>query len=258
MRALVVLPTYEEAGNIVDVLGRMRAAAPHVDVLVVDDNSPDGTADLAAAVARELGGIDVLRRDRKHGLGNAYRHGLEVGIDRGYDVLVMMDADLSHDPSAIPDLLEPLDSGSDAVIGSRYVPGGAIPNWTWHRRALSQYGNRAVCALLGLDVHDATSGFRAHRSDALKAIDVLSTRANGYGFHIELSYRMDRSGRRMTEVPIVFTDRARGRSKMSTAVIAEELGLVAWWGLRDRWRSFSRARRWRGRQPPSDREASLG
>jgi dolichol-phosphate mannosyltransferase len=249
MPTLVVLPTYEEAANVVEVLTRVRAAAPDVDVLVVDDNSPDGTADLARAVAGELERVEVLVRPRKDGLGNAYREGFQVALDRGYDVVMQMDADLSHDPAAIPGLLAPLDDGFEAVVGSRYIPGGSIPHWSWYRRALSRYGNRYSCALLDLEIHDATSGFRAYRVDVLKAIDVFTTRANGYGFQIETVYRITRSGRPVAEVPIEFTDRVRGRSKMSLAVIAEELGLVAWWGIRDRTRR--RLRSWRaGRRTP--------
>lgn len=234
MRTLVVMPTYDEAPNIAEVLTRVRAAAPEVDLLVVDDNSPDGTADLARVTAAELGQIDVEVRGRKDGLGNAYRHGFRIGMDRGYEVLVQMDADLSHDPHALPSLLAALDAGADAVIGSRYVPGGSVPHWPWYRRALSRYGNAYACAVLGMSVRDATAGFRAYRAGALRDIDVFSTRAKGYGFQIETAYRVSRSGRTLTEVPITFTDRVRGYSKMSMTVAVEELLLVTWWGFRDR------------------------
>ncbi len=240
MRTLVVMPTYEEAANIVEVLTRLRAAAPGVDVLVVDDSSPDGTAALARAAAAELGQVDVLVRPKKDGLGNAYRHGFRVGIERGYDRLVQMDADLSHDPAALPALLAELDAGAAAVIGSRYVPGGSIPHWPWHRRALSKWGNRYACAALGMSVHDATAGYRAYDTATLAAIDVFSTRAKGYGFQIETAYRISRAGRPLSEVPISFTDRVRGHSKMSLAVMVEELGLVTWWGVRDRVRAWRR------------------
>ena len=234
MRTLVVMPTYDEALNIVEALTRVRAAAPDVDILVVDDNSPDGTADLARAAGEELGRVDVLVRPKKDGLGNAYRHGFRVGIDRGYDRLVQMDADLSHDPAALPSLLAKLDAGSAAVIGSRYVPGGSIPHWPWHRRALSKWGNRYACVVLGMSVHDATAGYRAYDAKTLEEIDVFSTRAKGYGFQIETAYRVSRAGRPLAEVPISFTDRVRGQSKMSLSVMVEELGLVTWWGIRDR------------------------
>jgi glycosyltransferase involved in cell wall biosynthesis len=234
MRTLVVVPTYEEAANITEVLHRVRAAAPEVDVLVVDDSSPDGTADLAKASAAELGHVDVLVRERKDGLGNAYRHGFREGFDRGYEILVQMDADLSHDPAELPNLIGAIEGGAEMVIGSRYIPGGEIPHWPWYRRALSRYGNRYACVVLGMDVHDATSGYRAYRVDALKAIDIFSTRSKGYGFQIETAYRIARSQRHLAEVPIVFTDRVRGQSKMSFSVMLEELILVTWWGIRDR------------------------
>jgi glycosyltransferase involved in cell wall biosynthesis len=234
MRTLVVVPTYEEAANITEVLHRVRAAAPEVDVLVVDDSSPDGTADLAKASAAELGHVDVLVRERKDGLGNAYRHGFREGFDRGYEILVQMDADLSHDPAELPNLIGAIEGGAEMVIGSRYIPGGEIPHWPWYRRALSRYGNRYACVVLGMDVHDATSGYRAYRVEALKAIDIFSTRSKGYGFQIETAYRIARSQRPLAEVPIVFTDRVRGQSKMSFSVMLEELILVTWWGIRDR------------------------
>ncbi len=243
MRTLVVMPTYDEAPNIAEVLTRVRAAAPDVDLLVVDDSSPDGTAALARQTGAELGQIDVEVRGRKDGLGNAYRHGFRIGMDRGYDVLVQMDADLSHDPDALPSLLQALESGADAVIGSRYVPGGSVPHWPWYRRALSRYGNAYACAVLGMSVRDATAGFRAYRVDVLQDIDVFSTRAKGYGFQIETAYRVSRTGRHLTEVPITFTDRVRGYSKMSLTVAAEELLLVTWWGFRDRVLRRGRPRR---------------
>ena len=229
-----MIPTYDEAANVAEVLEKVRAAAPEVDILVVDDSSPDGTAAVARQAAEQLGQIDVLVREKKEGLGNAYRHGFRVGMERGYERLVQMDADLSHDPLVIPRLLAGLDNGLEMVIGSRYIPGGAVPHWPWYRRALSRYGNRYACGVLGMDVNDATSGFRAYKADVLKAIDVYSTRAKGYGFQIETAYRMWRHAAAVDEVPIIFTDRVRGYSKLSMSVAAEELLLVTWWGFRDR------------------------
>jgi dolichol-phosphate mannosyltransferase len=234
VRPLIVTPTYQEAENIGEFLRRVRAAVPSADILVVDDNSPDGTADIASTVAAELGQIDVLRRPKKIGLGDAYRAGFSVGIERGYDVLVQIDADLSHDPSALPLLFAQVDAGADAVIGSRYIPGGSIPNWPWHRRALSKWGNRYTSFVLGIPIKDATSGYRAYRADMLKTVDYGSTRAKGYGFQMELAYRVKRAGGKLVEVPIVFTDRVRGHSKLTMSVAAEELTLVTWWGVRDR------------------------
>ncbi len=171
MRALVVTPTYQESENIVEFLERARAAAPDADILVVDDNSPDGTADLAEAVGRRLGHIEVLRRPRKVGIGEAVRAGFTLGLDRGYDVVVQIDADLSHDPAALPKLLIELDRGADAAIGSRYVPGGSIPHWPWYRRTISKWGNRYATLVLGIPIRDATSGYRAFRADILKTAD---------------------------------------------------------------------------------------
>lgn len=234
MRPLIVTPTYQEADNIEEFLKRVRIAVPDGDVLVVDDNSPDGTADLAEQVGAALGNVAVLRRPKKIGLGDAYRAGFAVGIERGYDVLVQIDADLSHDPEALPVLFEAIESGADAVIGSRYIPGGSIPHWPWRRRALSKWGNRYTSFVLGMPIADATSGYRAYRADMLRKVDYGSTRAKGYGFQMELAYRVQRAGGRLVEVPIIFTDRVRGHSKLTLTVAAEELMLVTWWGLRDR------------------------
>ena len=235
MRTLVVIPTYQEADNIVEVLRRVRGAS-HASVLVVDDNSPDGTGDLAEAAARELGSVEVMRRPGRGGLGGAYRAGFARGLEQGFEAFVEMDADLSHDPAALPTLLEPLDAGADLVIGSRYIPGGSIPNWTFHRRALSRWGNRYTAALLGLGIADATSGYRAYRAEALRDIDFYSVRADGYGFQIETAYRMCRRGRKVVEVPIEFAERTEGTSKMSSRIIVEALVLVTAWGVRDRAR----------------------
>jgi dolichol-phosphate mannosyltransferase len=234
VRALVVLPTYQEAGNIAEVLHRLRAAAPAADVLVVDDSSPDGTAARAKAAGHELGGVDVLIRPAKSGLGSAYRAGFAEGLARGYDVVVEMDSDLSHDPGRLPALLAAVEAGADLALGSRYVPGGSIPGWPRHRRWLSRGGNRYADLVLGLSVHDATSGFRAYRADALRRLDLTTVRADGYGFQIEMAYRIAGNGGQIVELPIQFVDRTRGTSKMSFRIIVEALFLVSWWGVRDR------------------------
>ena len=235
MRILVVLPTYNEVENMPVVLPRIREAVPDAHVLVVDDASPDGTADKADALGAELGNIEVLRRSGARGLGPAYADGFAQGLDRGFDVLVGMDADLSHDPDVLPALTAPVVAGrADMAIGSRYVPGGAIPHWPVHRRALSRWGNRYATAALRLPVHDATSGYRAFSADLLRRIDTAGFRAGGYGFLIELVYRVARAGGRIAETPIVFVDRERGESKMNSRIIAEAMVLVTLWGLRDR------------------------
>ena len=258
MRVLVCTPTYLEVENIEDALRRIRRYAPTVDVLVIDDNSPDGTADLAERIAKELGQIDLLRRPEKKGLGEAYRAGFGVGIERGYDVLVQMDADLSHDAASLPALLQAIDDGADLVIGSRYVPGGSIPHWPWHRRALSKWGNAYSGFMLACGLHDMTSGFRAYRRETLEAVDYAGTRAVGYGFQIELAYRVSRAGGKVVETPITFTDRQRGHSKMSPAVAFEELWLVTWWSLRDRpwWRKKKRQARLAGQGTQEPKNAS--
>jgi dolichol-phosphate mannosyltransferase len=234
LRTLIVVPTYNEADNIDEMLRRVRAAAPEPDILVVDDSSPDGTAALAEAVAQELGHIELLHRPSKEGLGEAYRAGFTLGIERGYDCFIQIDADLSHDPAVIPELLAGIDRGADMVIGSRYVPGGSVPHWPWWRRWISRWGNRYAGFVLGLRMRDATAGYRAHRLEALQAIDFEATRSKGYGFQIEIAYRVWRAGGRIEEVPIEFTDRIRGTSKMTWGIFAEELLLVTWWGFRDR------------------------
>ena len=232
MRVLIVLPTYNEAENIDHVLRRIRTAMPDAGVLVVDDGSPDGTADLAAKLGVELGNVDVLRRTAKSGLGSAYRAGFAWGLERGWEAFVEIDADLSHEPEALPSLVAPLREGVDLVVGSRYVPGGSIPNWRWHRRLLSQGGNIYAALLLGLHIHDSTSGFRAYRAEALRRIDLEAVRAEGYGFQIEMVYQVIQHGGHVTEVPIRFVDRVEGESKMSMHIVIEALLLVTWWAFK--------------------------
>lgn len=231
---LVVIPTYQEAENIEIVLRRVLAAAPEAQILVVDDGSPDGTAELAESIGAELGRIEVMRRTGKQGLGSAYRAGFEFGLAAGHPTLVEMDADLSHDPADLPRLLTAIEQGASLAIGSRYVPGGGIPNWPVHRRFLSRWGNRYVGLVLGLGVRDATAGFRAYRAELLEAIDYATTSADGYAFQVEMAYRTRRSGSAIVELPITFSDRARGTSKMSGRIVVEAMLLVTWWAVRDR------------------------
>jgi dolichol-phosphate mannosyltransferase len=232
VRVLIVLPTYNEAENIDHVLRRIRAAMPDAGVLVVDDGSPDGTAEMAAKLGAELGNVDVLRRQAKSGLGSAYRAGFAWGLERGWEAFVEIDADLSHEPEALPRLVEPLREGVDLVVGSRYMPGGSIPNWRWHRRVLSQGGNIYAALLLGLHIHDSTSGFRAYRAEALRRIDLEAVRAEGYGFQIEMVHQVIQHGGHVIEVPIRFVDRVEGESKMSMHIVVEALLLVTWWAFK--------------------------
>ena len=231
MNVLVVLPTYNESENIDRVLRRIRDSLPDARVLVVDDGSPDGTAEIAETLGKEIGGIELLRRHRKSGLGSAYRAGFRWGLDNGFDACVEMDADLSHEPEALPALVGSLSGETEVVVGSRYVPEGVIPNWAWHRRLLSRGGNLYASALLGLGVADSTSGFRVYAASILGRIDLDQIKADGYGFQIEMTYQAKRAGAAVVEVPIRFIDRVDGESKMSTFIVVEALGLVTWWGL---------------------------
>ncbi len=246
-RVVVVVPTYNERENIDPFLQAVRSAVPEADVLVVDDNSPDGTGAAAESMAAELGQIKVLHRPGKQGLGSAYRHGFSVALDEGYDVIVSMDVDFSHDPHVIPLLLARIDDGADVVIGSRYVAGGGTANWPLHRRLMSRWGNRYAGFVLGVHVRDITAGFRAYRADTMRTIDPSSTAAEGYAFLTELMRRIAARGARIDEVPILFRDRVRGTSKMSGRIIVESMLLVTGWGAKDLVR---------GRRPRRRREAS--
>ncbi len=231
-RTIVVLPTYDERENIGAMLTAIRHVLPAADVLVVDDSSPDGTATVVEEVAADLGQIKLVRRPGKQGLGSAYRAGFAVALDEGYDVVVTMDVDFSHDPAVLPDLIALIADGADAVIGSRYVPGGGTLDWPLHRRLLSRWGNRYTSFLLDLQVRDCTSGYRAYRAAALRRIQPSTTTAEGYAFLTELVRRLVRAQCRVMETPIVFADRRFGRSKMSGRIIAESMALVTGWGLR--------------------------
>jgi len=227
-RCLVVVPTYDEAENIDRLLDAVRRAAPFADILVVDDNSPDGTAALVARRPEFGEQVWLLERPGKAGLGAAYRAGFAWGLERGYDRIAQMDADLSHPPERVPALFAALDE-ADVAVGSRYVDGGGVANWAWQRRLLSWAGNVYVRMVLGTRVRDNTAGFKAFRRDALEAIDVLASESNGYSFQIENTWRATQGGLRVTEVPITFTDRTDGQSKMSGAIAVEALSRVLVW-----------------------------
>jgi len=243
VRPLVVIPTYNESENIVRMLHRIHECLPEAGILVVDDGSPDGTGDLVKAAAAELPDVHLLARSEKSGLGSAYRAGFAWGLERGYDALVEIDADFSHDPAALPSLVAPLAEGFDVSIGSRYVPGGSIPNWAWHRHLLSRGGNTYASAVLGLKVADATAGFRAYSARILRSLNLDQIRAEGYGFQIEMTYRAKQHGAAITEVPISFVDRQAGESKMSSMIVFEALSLVTWWGLGRALHALRRGRR---------------
>jgi dolichol-phosphate mannosyltransferase len=229
---VLVIPTYQEAENIAALLREVRSVCPELDVVVADDNSPDGTGKIAEEVAEELGRIEVLHRPGKQGLGAAYRHGFRHALDQGYEVVVQMDADFSHDPAVLPVLLDAVESGADVAVGSRYVPGGSVPNWTWARRMLSRWGNTYARRMLRLRLRDATTAFRAYRAEVLEAIDIDGTTANGYLFQIETAFRLSLTDAKVVEVPITFVDRVAGSSKMAVVRTMAETELrVTWWGI---------------------------
>lgn len=231
-RVLVVIPTFNESASIGTVISRALASLDELHVLVVDDNSPDGTADVVRQRFESKSRVSILDRTSKEGLGRAYVAGFEWGMEKGYDRFVEMDGDLSHDPAAIPILVSATDD-SDLAIGSRYVDGGEIKGWSRGREFLSRGGNLYARAALGFGIRDSTSGFRCYRRELLEEIGLDQVRTGGYGFQIELAYRAWKLGFRLKEVPITFIERATGVSKMSNAIVLEAVVLVAAWGLRD-------------------------
>jgi dolichol-phosphate mannosyltransferase len=228
-RACVVLPTYNERENLPQIVPQILAAAPEVDVLVVDDNSPDGTGQAADELAAKDPRVRVLHRKSKDGLGRAYLAGFAEALSRGYGRVLEMDADFSHSPERLPHLLA-ASQEADLVLGSRYVEGGGTVNWGLGRRALSRGGSFYARNILGLPVRDLTGGFKCFRREVLEAIDLGSVRSSGYAFQIELTYRAWKRGFKVREVPIVFADRRVGKSKMSRRIVAEALWMV--WKIR--------------------------
>jgi dolichol-phosphate mannosyltransferase len=247
-RVLVVIPTYNEAENVAEITARVRAAVPAVEILVVDDNSPDGTGALADQLAATDPKIHVLHRTGKHGLGAAYVAGFGWATRRGFDVVVEMDADGSHAPEQLPRLLAALRT-ADVVLGSRWVPGGEVVNWPVRRKLLSRGGNIYTRLALGMPVRDATGGYRAYRTPVLEKINVDSVMSQGYCFQVDLAWRAHRHGLRVVEVPITFTERERGASKMSPAIVREALWRVTMWGFQARRQALRRALA-RGRRFP--------
>ncbi|MFI6908646.1 polyprenol monophosphomannose synthase [Nonomuraea sp. NPDC050394] len=230
-RVLIVVPTYNERDNLPLIAERIRAAVPDAHLMIVDDNSPDGTGDLADELAAKDDHVHVLHRPGKQGLGAAYIAAFRWGMSEGYDVLVEMDADGSHQPEELPKLLEALAEGADLAIGSRWVPGGKVVNWPAHREFLSRGANVYVRLILGLPIRDATAGFRAYRAATLEKIGVSGVESQGYCFQVDLTLRTVRSGLRAREVPITFVERVNGVSKMSGKVITEALWRVSLWGV---------------------------
>lgn len=231
-RTVVIVPTYNERENLEPLVRRILAADAIVDLLIVDDNSPDGTGALADAIAAATPGrVAVLHRERKQGLGPAYVAGFAWALHRRYARIVEMDADGSHQPEQLGDLLAALGGGTVLAIGARWIPGGEVVNWPWYRRAISRAGTGYARLLLRSSLHDITSGFRAYERAALESIDRTTLSADGYAFQIELAWRLERAGAGIREVPITFVERTHGQSKMSLRIVIEALVQVTRWGL---------------------------
>jgi dolichol-phosphate mannosyltransferase len=240
-RSLVIVPTYDEAENVHEIVGRVLDVVPEAHVLVVDDGSPDGTGDIVAAMAADDERVHLLRRAGKLGLGTAYVAGFRWGLERQFDLLVEMDADGSHPADRLPAMIEAVagaDPAQDVLlaIGSRWVADGSVVDWPKHRELLSRGGNAYARAMLGLDVHDITAGFRVYRADAIARMDLDSVDSKGYCFQVDMTLRVHDLGGSIVEVPIQFRDRVRGVSKMSQAIVVEAMLRTTQWGLQRRFR----------------------
>ena len=229
-RALIVVPTYNELDNVQEVATQFLEPVESAEILFVDDNSPDGTGDLLDEIAADNPRLHVMHRSGKLGLGTAYRDGFRWALERDYDFVLEMDADFSHDPAYLPDMIRLADEGADMVVGSRYVEGGGTVNWGLGRQFISRCGGLYARTILGVKIRDLTSGFICYRRNTLERINLDRVGSNGYSFQIEMKYRVLRAGMHVEELPIVFTDRRVGESKMSRRIFAEALGMV--WKLR--------------------------
>ncbi len=264
LRTLVVIPTYNEREALPGTLQRLRAAVPTADVLIADDNSPDGTGQWADEAAAADEQAHVLHRAGKEGLGPAYLAGFAWGLERGYEVLVEMDADASHRPEQLPGILAAIDEGADLAIGSRWIPGGRVHDWPLQRLLLSRGANLYVRILLGLGVNDATAGFRAFRADLLRTLLAQQIASQGYCFQVDMTRRAHAAGARIREVPIDFDERTEGASKMSSSIVREALTKVTGWGLQHRAQQIRTCLNYRGRRsgttaaqtPPTSQEGS--
>jgi dolichol-phosphate mannosyltransferase len=237
-RVVIVMPTYNERQNLESIAGRVRAALPTADLLVVDDNSPDGTGDIADKLAETDSHVQVMHRTEKAGLGKAYIAAFGWALERGYDVIVEMDADGSHQPEHLPSLVGALE-GADLSIGSRWMRGGKVVNWPKSREMLSRGANVYTRLMLGLGVRDATAGFRAYRASTLEKISLDKVESAGYCFQIDLTVRVAQAGLKIVEIPITFVEREHGASKMSSSIMLEAFWRVAQWGTARRLRRFS-------------------
>jgi dolichol-phosphate mannosyltransferase len=242
VKAIIAIPTYNERENIVNLVQAIQSAAPATDILIIDDNSPDGTGKIADEMAARDNTIHVMHRPGKLGLGTAYIAGFHYAIERGYDFVFEMDADFSHNPTYLPRFFE-LAGNADVVIGSRYVKGGGTPNWSPLRKFISGGGNMFARAMLGIPVHDCTAGYRCYRTTALRALNLDAIHAQGYAFQVEMTYNFWKSGFRIRELPIIFEDRRVGKSKMSRKIFIEAF----LWVLRARVTGDAEVRR----RPPT-------
>ena len=232
-KTLVIMPTFNELASLEGSVSDLFRCNPNVDLLIVDDNSPDGTGELADQLSEDerwVGRISVLHRQGKQGLGLAYLAGFSLAIERGYELIVEMDADGSHRAEDLPKLLDGA-TEFDLTIGSRWISGGKVENWPWQRLAISRIGNRYVRAMLGVKVHDMTAGFRVFKTDFLAKLNLEDVAAKGYSFQVEMAWRVIKSGGKVREVPITFVERAQGTSKMSAGIVIEALLLVSLWGI---------------------------
>jgi dolichol-phosphate mannosyltransferase len=251
--ALAIVPTYNERESLPITVRRILEAAPELAVLVVDDNSPDGTGRIADELAAADARVSVLHREGKSGLGSAYVAGFRWALARDYDIVFEVDADGSHQPEELPSLLQAIEDGADLAIGTRWMPGGRVENWPLHRRLISHAGTLFARVMLGSRLRDITSGFRGYRADALRALDLSSVHSHGYSFQIEMAWLVERSGRPVAERPITFIERESGSSKMSMGIVLEAMMRVFSWGVRHR--AHSLRRRFRRGSAADDRGA---
>jgi dolichol-phosphate mannosyltransferase len=235
-QVVCIVPTYNERENIRDIAGAVREHGYRL--MIVDDNSPDGTGELADDLASNEPMVSVLHRESKQGLGPAYAAGFDQALAEDREVIVEMDADFSHDPRDLPRLVGAIEGGADMAIGSRYVPGGSTPDWPLLRRLISRGGNLYARVMLGIPIRDATAGFRAFTADALRRLSYGQAEASGYGFQVEMAWRAHREGLEIVEIPIAFRDRTRGRSKMGPPIVVEAMRLVTVWGVGRIWRAL--------------------
>lgn len=233
---LVIIPTYNEIGSLATILGRVRQTVPAAHVVIIDDSSPDGTGNLAENLATHDSFVEVIHRTTKDGLGRAYLEGFRFGLDNGYQFIVEIDADGSHDPASLPAMLALARDGVDLVLGSRWVPGGAVINWPWARQLISRAGNTYARRVLGSDIQDLTTGFRVFRAESLVSLSWDAVASQGYCFQIEVAWLMERAGYTVMEYPITFVERSVGRSKMQIGIVFEALARVTMWGMTRRRR----------------------